>query len=146
MTILLKLSKQVSFLNLVVDIKRLFTKILSITMVIVIIVAVIHLVVFLISDLISRPFGHFSLTLLNLLGIFLNILIALEILRNITAYLHQKNSQLKLVLTTSLIAITRKFIIYDLEKLSGLNLIGLSIIVLALSASYRIIRHINAKI
>lgn len=135
------LSKNESFLKLTVNCKSIITKVLSLIMVLLIIFAVIDLVIFFISDLISHPFAKFSVTLLEILALFLNILIGLEILKNITAYFKQQTIKLKLVITTSLIAVSRKMIIYDLEKLSGINLIGLAIAIFALAASYTIIKQ-----
>ena len=77
---------------------------------------------------------------------FLNILIALEILENITAYLRKHVVQVELVIVTSLIAIARKIIILDLTKVKGIDIIGLATAILALSISYWIIRTSNTKI
>jgi Phosphate-starvation-inducible E. len=55
-------------------------------------------------------------TLFVIFGLFLNVLIALEILENITAYLKKHVIQVELVIVTSLIAVSRKIIILDLEK------------------------------
>jgi uncharacterized membrane protein (DUF373 family) len=57
----------------------------------------------------------------------LTVLIALEILENITAYLRKHIIQVELVIVTSIIAIARKIIILDFEKTSGIDLIGLAI-------------------
>lgn len=75
----------------------------------------------------------------------MNILIALEILENITAYLRKHVFQVELVIVTSLIAVARKIIILDLDKVSGIDIIGLGIAILALSISYLIIRLSNSK-
>jgi uncharacterized membrane protein (DUF373 family) len=75
----------------------------------------------------------------------LNVLIALEILENITAYLKKHVIQVELVIVTSIIAVARKIIILDLEKTSGVDIIGLGIALLSLSISYWIIRNMNTK-
>ncbi|PMB43848.1 hypothetical protein CEN41_11810, partial [Fischerella thermalis CCMEE 5330] len=75
----------------------------------------------------------------------LNILIALEILENITGYLKKHVLQVELVIVTSLIAVARKIIILDLEKVSGIDIIGLGIALLALSISYWIVRKTTSK-
>ncbi|MER3588391.1 MAG: hypothetical protein C4322_09705, partial [Mastigocladus sp. ERB_26_1] len=46
---------------------------------------------------------------------------------------------------TSLIAVARKIIILDLEKVSGIDIIGLGIALLSLSISYWIIRRTNTR-
>lgn len=129
------------FLRLIGNIENLVSKILSLIMVGVILVAVFDLGVFLVQEIFSEPVGFFSTTLIQIFGLFLNILIALEILENITAYLQKHVIQVELVIVTSLIAVARKLIILDLEKTTGIELIGLAIAIFALSISYLIIRN-----
>ena len=133
--------KDENFLRLIGNIENLVSKVLSLAMVTVILVAVFDLVIFLVQELFSEPVGFFGSTLIEIFGLFLNILIALEILENITAYLQKHVIQVELVIVTSLIAVARKLIILDLEKTSGIELIGLAVAVLALSISYLIIRN-----
>jgi uncharacterized membrane protein (DUF373 family) len=114
-------------------------------MVIVILVAIGDLGIFIFKELFTVPYDKFNTTLYKIFGLFLNILIALEILENITAYLRKHVFQVELVIVTSLIAVARKFIILDLGKVSGSELIGLGIAILALSISYLIIRISNEK-
>ncbi|MEB3210817.1 MAG: phosphate-starvation-inducible PsiE family protein, partial [Leptolyngbyaceae bacterium] len=71
------------------------------------------------------------------------ILIALEVLENITAYLKRHVVQVELVIVTSLTAIARKIIIFDFEKAGGNELIGLGVAIFALSISYWIVRRIT---
>lgn len=132
-----------NFLSALHQFERLVAKVLSLAMVVVILVAVVDLGVVLFQDLVNPPWGRFSLTLAKIFGLFLNVLIALEILENITAYLKKQVIQVELVIVTSLIAVSRKIIILDLEKTAGIDLIGLAVAVLALSISYWIIRRVN---
>jgi len=150
MSWLRKLSRRVAvglsdsnFLQVISGIETLVSKLLSILMVVVILVAVYDLFVILIQDIFRAPVGFFTITLFEVFGLFLNILIALELLENITAYLRKHVIQVELVIVTSLIAVARKFIILDLQKTGGIDLIGLAIAILGLSISYWIIR--NAK-
>ena len=72
-------------------------------------------------------------------------MIALELLENITAYLEKNVIQVELVIVTSLIAVARKLIILDLEKTSGIQLIGLAIAIFTLSISYWSVHGSNNK-
>ncbi len=121
------------------------SKILSIAMLLVILVAIVDLGIIITREIFSEPFGFFNRTLIEIFGLFLNILIALELLENIAAYLKQHAVQVELVIVTSLIAVARKLIILDLGKTSGAQLIGLAIAIFALSISYWIIRRTNAR-
>ena len=134
-----------NFMHLIESIEVLVSKILSLMMVIVIFVAVFDLGIFLLRELFDTPYGKFNTTLFKIFGLFLNILIALEILENITGYLKKHVLQVELVIVTSLIAVARKIIILDLDKVSGIDIIGLGIALLALSISYWIIRRTNSK-
>ncbi|MEC4814541.1 MAG: phosphate-starvation-inducible PsiE family protein [Scytonema sp. PMC 1069.18] len=128
------------FMHFIENIEVVVSKILSLLMVIVIFVAIGDLAFFLFKELLSTPYAKFNTTLFKIFGLFLNILIALEILENITAYLRKHVFQVELVIVTSLIAVARKIIILDLEKVKGIDIIGLGIAILALSISYLIIR------
>ncbi|MEO1401389.1 MAG: phosphate-starvation-inducible PsiE family protein [Cyanobacteria bacterium J06635_1] len=120
------------------------SKLLAIAMLVVIIVIIVDLVRFLAVALVEpSPAGFFATTLSEIFGLFLSVLIALEILENITAYLRKHVVQVELVIVTSLTAVARKIIILDLDKITGLTVIGLAIAVFALSLSYWIVRNVH---
>lgn len=142
---IIDMSKDENFMHLIENIEVLVSKVLSIFMVLVILVALGDLAVFLMKELFTTPYGKFNTTLFKIFGLFLNILIALEILENITAYLKKHVVQVELVIVTSLIAVARKIIILDLEKVSGIDIIGLGVAIFALSISYLVIRFSNSR-
>jgi len=79
-------------------------------------------------------------TVIDIFGLFLSMLIALEILEDITAYIQNHVVQVELVIATALTAVGRKIIILDLDKISGTTLIGLAIAIFSLAISYWIVR------
>jgi uncharacterized membrane protein (DUF373 family) len=135
------------FLHTVESIEAIVSKILSIGMIFVTFIAIGHLSYALIEKLlltVERPSNDsFNTTLFELFGLFLNVLIALEILENITAYLRKHVIQVELVIVTSLIAVSRKIIILDLEKKSSSDLIALAVAVFSLSVGYAIVHQTN---
>lgn len=137
------------FVETIKSIERVVSKLLSIGMIIVIFVAIAQLSYALIEKLLitlDQPSNeNFNTTLFELFGLFLNVLIALEIMENITAYLRKHVIQLELVIVTSLIAVSRKIIILDLEKKGSDDLIALAVAVLSLSISYLIVNQTNKK-
>ena len=143
------LSEDEKFLETIEDIERVVSKLLSIGMIIVIFIAIAQLSYALVEKLlvtIERPTNEsFNTTLFELFGLFLNVLIALEILENITAYLRKHVIQVELVIVTSLIAVSRKIIILDLEKKGSDDLIALAVAVFSLSVSYLIVHYTNKK-
>ncbi|MBD1863851.1 MULTISPECIES: phosphate-starvation-inducible PsiE family protein [Trichocoleus] len=134
-----------AFLIRVKQLENLASKALSIAMVVVILFAIVDLGVVLIKDLLLPPYNILGKDLLEIFGLFLNVLIALEILENITAYLRKHVIQVELVIVTSIIAVARKIIILDFGKTSGLDLIGLAIAIFALAVSYWVIHNTNSK-
>ncbi|MBE9228237.1 phosphate-starvation-inducible PsiE family protein [Phormidium sp. LEGE 05292] len=140
-----RMSSDEEFLGFIKVIESLVSKILSLAMVAVILVSVVDLIIYLWEDLFHHPVGFFTTTVIKIFGFFLNILIALELLENITAYLKNHAVQVELVIITSLVAVARKIIILDLDKVDGLELIGLAIAILALSISYLIVRFMNKR-
>jgi uncharacterized membrane protein (DUF373 family) len=116
-------------------------KALSVAMIVVILVTVVDFGIVLGLSLTTTDSQGFLQTILtDIFGMFLSVLIALEILENITAYIRRHVVQVELVMATALTAIGRKLIILDLEKVSGASLIGLAIALLALSLSYFMVR------
>jgi uncharacterized membrane protein (DUF373 family) len=135
------------FLKVLEGIEVWISKLLSIGMILVTFFTIFHLGHVLVMTIGSYWESHdeqnFNRILFQLFGLFLNVLIALEILENVAAYLKQHIIQVELVLVTSLIAVARKIIILDLEKKDSNDLIALSIAVFALSLSYLMIRLVH---
>ena len=83
--------------------------------------------------------------LIKVLGDLLTVLIALEVLQNITSYLRRHVVQIELVLVTALTAVARKVIVLP----SGAEnkpqlLVGLGIAAVSLSAAYWLVKRANA--
>ena len=121
--------------------ETLVSKVLSLAMVIVLVVAIVDLWRVLFHELATEPYGFFSTTLIEIFGLFLNVLIALEVLENISAYLKKHVVQLELVIITSLTAVARKIIIFDSKDASSMDLVGLGVAVIALAGSYWIVKR-----
>ena len=131
------------FLHFTESVEVLVSKVLSLAMILVIIVSVCDLLIFVAKELVNDYQILLKDTLFVIFGLFLNVLIALEILENIISYLKKHVIQVELVIVTSLIAVSRKIIILDLEKKTAADLIGLATAIFALSISYLIVRYSN---
>ena len=138
-----KSSSDENFLHFTESVEVIISKILSVAMIWVILLSVCDLLIFLGKELVNHTDNLLKDTLFVIFGLFLNVLIALEILENITAYLKKHVIQVELVIVTSLIAVSRKIIILDLEKKTAADLIGLATAIFALSISYLIVRTTN---
>ena len=124
-------------------VEKITAKILSIGLVVIIFMALFDLSRVLIQDIVLLRVSVFGKSLFNLFGLFLNVLIALELLENIGGYLQKNVIQVELVIVTAMIAIARKIIILDFEKISSDELIALALSMLALAVSYGVIRKTN---
>lgn len=138
--------KDRNFMKLIHITENLVSKVLSIALIVVIFVSLFDLILVLSQDLfVQEPVGFFNVTLIEIFGFFLNVLIALELLENITVYLRKHVVQLELVLTTALIAVARKIIIFDTSKYDKVDLIALGFATLCLALSYGIICYIHKR-
>jgi uncharacterized membrane protein (DUF373 family) len=137
---LTKAGKDENFLAAAHWIENLAAKVLIVALSLVILISLVDLIILLVKDLLSNPTGFFAKTLIDIFGLFLNILIALELLENITAYLKKHVVQVELVIVTSLIAVARKIIIFDFTKYNNMDLLALGAAIFALSLSYLLIK------
>ncbi len=136
--------KDENFMKGVHVVENIVSKFLSIALIIVILVSLFELILILSQDLFTlEPVGFFQKTLIEIFGLFLNILIALELLENITAYLRKQIVQVELVVVTALIAVARKIIIFDPKVYAKVDLIALAVACLALAISYWLIKQLN---
>jgi len=134
------------FLRVLHFFEKLIAKILSVSLIIVIFVSIIDLTKYLYTDLFEQhPIGFFGTTLIEIFGLFLNILIAMELLENITGYLKKNVIQVELVIVTSIIAVARKIIIFDFNKYGGMELAALVVATLGLSGSYWLLKQVNNR-
>lgn len=140
---LLGIFQDQNFLNGIKVFENIVAKILSLALAGIIIVSIFDLFKYLASQLLTEPIGFFNITLLEIFGLFLNVLIALELLENITAYFKKNIFHAELVIVISLVAVARKIIIFDLTKYSGNELIALGVAILCLAASYWLIKKTN---
>lgn len=143
--LLLDLTKDQNFLQGIKLFENSVAKILSLALVGIIIVSIYDLFIYLTTQLFTEPVGFFNITLLEIFGLFLNILIALELLENITAYFKKNIFHAELVIVISLVAVARKIIIFDLNKYSSNDLMALGVAILCLATSYWLIKRTNTE-
>ena len=79
--------------------------------------------------------------LLELFGLFLLVLIGVELLHSVKTYVEWREVHLQAVLAVALIAIARKIMISDPAQLQAGALLGMAAIVLALTLGYWLVRN-----
>lgn len=115
---------------------------LTVMMVFVVLFSSIELGWIIIEDFFSPPMFVLKVSdLLEIFGFFLLVLIGIELLETIKAYLVDHVVHVRIVLEVALIAIARKVIILDIEKYDGLTIIGTAGLILAMAVAYFCVRR-----
>lgn len=126
---------------------RYCVRVLSVLMVFVIIMGVVD-VAWTIYEKINTP-PVYILTISDMLatfGAFMAVLIAIEILINITVYLRDDVIHVKIVMATALMAVARKVIVLDFATTSPPYIYGLAAIALSMSVGYWLIHKLPTKL
>lgn len=125
------------FIRGLTQIIRWAVRALALLMTAVIVWGVVDVVYVLYERLLEPPFLLLSISdILATFGAFMAVLIAIEIFINITVYLREDVIHVKIVIATALMAIARKVIIMDLDKLIWQEVLAIAAVVLALSIGY----------
>ncbi len=78
--------------------------------------------------------------LMDLFGVFLLVLIGIELLDTIKVYFKKHDIHVEVVMLVALIAVARKIILLDFDKYTGLEVLGIAAIVIALALGYYFIK------
>ncbi|MBF0227807.1 MAG: phosphate-starvation-inducible PsiE family protein [Desulfobacterales bacterium] len=120
---------------------------LIIMIVIVVFLATLELGWIIIQDIVSHPVILLEIKeLMEILGFFLLILIGIELLETIKAYLIEGVIHVEIVLEVALIAIARKVIILDIAKYDGFKLLSLAALIVAVSIGFFIVKRFTCAI
>lgn len=126
--------------------ERLLAKLLGLALVLVMLAAAAQLIWFVAWSVVTPDTPWLASRLVKVLGDLLNLLIAVEVLQNITSYLRRHVVQIELVLLTAMTAVARKVIVLPpgAENKPQL-LVGLGVAVLALAAAYWLVRSLSLQ-
>jgi uncharacterized membrane protein (DUF373 family) len=84
--------------------------------------------------------------LLDLFSLFLILLIGIELLGTVKAYLKDDIVHVEFIILVAIIAIARKVIVWDFKKYSVEELVSLAIMMIALGVTYFLIRSSDIKL
>jgi uncharacterized membrane protein (DUF373 family) len=108
-------------------------------MAVIVLFATIELAWIIYQDLSVAPYFMIEIdSLLKIFGFFLLILIGIELLETIKAYLVEHVVHVEIVLEVALIAIARKVIILDLKDYSGVTVLAIAALITSLAIAYYI--------
>lgn len=95
-----------------------------------------------VKDIITPPVLLLEVDeLLEIFGFFLLILIGVELLETIKAYLRDNVIHVEIVLEVALIAVARKVIVLDLSKYDGLGVLAIAALIIALAGAFSLERR-----
>ncbi len=134
------------FLHLIDQGERLVAKLLAAMLFLVLAVAAIKFSVQLAFQLVNPAVRWEGEGLIAVLGDLLNLLIAIEVLQNITSYLRRHVVQIELVLLTAITAVARKVIVLPpYAENKPLLVVGLGVAVLCLAGAFWMVRQSNER-
>jgi uncharacterized membrane protein (DUF373 family) len=98
------------------------------------------------KDLLTPPRFWLEIEeLLDIFGLFLLVLLGIELLATLKAYLVEDVVHVEVVMIVAIIAIARKIIILDLKEYEGMKLIGLAAILITLAFGYKILKQSHVQ-
>jgi uncharacterized membrane protein (DUF373 family) len=125
-------------------IERVLVSALLIMMVITVFLATIEVAWILIKDIITEPMFLLEVSeLLDLFGLFLLVLIGIELMETLKVYLTERAIHVEVVFTVALIAVGRKVIILDVKDMPGLTLFAIAAIIVAMSFGYFLLKYLR---
>ena len=133
------------------DFLKIFERIIVLSlitmMVVVVVLTTIELGWIIIRDIITPPIILLEIEeILEIFGFFLLVLIGIELLETIKAYLKTNVVHVEIVLEVALIAIARKVIILDISKYESLTLVGVAALISAVALAFWVTkRHLSRR-
>ena len=94
-----------------------------------------------------EPPGYFIgvQDLFGLFGLFMMVLIGLELMTSIQMYLDQNSIHAELMLLVAITAITRKIVVLDATHIEPMIMFGIGAIIIALTAGYYLVHRGNIQ-
>lgn len=130
------------FQALISQFERTLSMLLAVLLVVVLAATTLQLLVATAQGLVQPQQDWLGSGLLTLLDRLLLLLIGLEVLQNLTAYLRDHTIQTELVVLTALTAVARKLIVmppgHDKDPV---NLIGVGVVILCLAGAYQLLQY-----
>lgn len=122
--------------------EQIITRILLVMMAVVVVLATIEVIWVVIKDVLTPPVFLLEIEeLLDLFGLFLLVLIGLELLHSVKIFIDHREIHVESVLSVALIAVARKIIILDPKDQTEGILLGIAALVLALVIGYYVVRR-----
>jgi uncharacterized membrane protein (DUF373 family) len=111
-------------------------------MMIAVLVSTVELAVILFQQLMKPPLFLLNIEeMLEVFGFFLMVLIGLELLESIKAYLEENRVHAEVVFLVAIVAMSRKVIIVDYREIAPEMLYGIAAVIISLAGGYFFVRR-----
>lgn len=125
---------------------KIFEKVIILTllglMMIAVLVSTVELAVILSQQLMKPPLFLLDIgEMLEVFGFFLMVLIGLELLESIKAYMEEDRVHAEVVFLVAIVAMARKVIIMDYRDIAPEMLYGIAAVIIALAGGYFLVRR-----
>lgn len=122
--------------------ERVILLILILLMIGVVLISTLELCMIILRDVFTPPVPWLEITqLLEIFGFFLLIVIGVELLETLKAYLREEVVHMEIVLEVALIAIARKVIILDIQKYEPLAILGIAALILSIAIAFWLVKE-----
>jgi uncharacterized membrane protein (DUF373 family) len=123
--------------NLLTKVQKYVALALAVLLILVVALSTAHLGVLIAEEIWKPPRFLIPVQgLLDIFAFFLLVLIGVELLETLKAYVKKDAVRVRLVLEVALIAMARKVIIVEPDGVSGLTLLGIAAVILALGVAF----------
>lgn len=78
--------------------------------------------------------------LMELFGVFMLVLIGIELLDTIKVYLKENVMHVEVVVMVAMIAVARKVVALKIEDIDGMKIVGMALVIVALAVAYYLIK------
>ena len=141
-----RLWQDANYLQLVDRGEQSLAKLLGIVLLVVLVAGTVQLMSVVVAAVLQPDTPWLGSKMNAVLGDLLTLLIAVEVLQNVTSYLRRHVVQIELVLLTAMTAVARKVIVLPPGAENKPQLLGgLGIAVLALAAAFWLVRSVNIR-
>lgn len=141
-----RLWQHATYLELIDRSEQSLAKLLGLVLLVVLVAGTVQLTIVVTAAVLQPDTPWLSSKINAVLGDLLTLLIAVEVLQNVTSYLRRHVVQIELVLLTAMTAVARKVIVLPPGAENKPELLGgLGIAVLALAAAFWLVRSVNIR-
>lgn len=141
-----RLWQDATYLQLIDRSEQSLAKLLGLVLLVVLVAGTVQLTIGVTAAVLQPDTPWLRSKINAVLGDLLTLLIAVEVLQNVTSYLRRHVVQIELVLLTAMTAVARKVIVLPPGAENKPELLGgLGIAVLALAAAFWLVRSVNIR-